>query len=110
MLIDFSENSPKQKTCCTISIGNSYVNLTYKRHLGISHRGTPIWTPKKTAEKGKGNGLETKKKSGAPCMIRTCGPRFRKPVLYPTELRGLKGVLKIITQTTYKSVSRRRLF
>ena len=27
-------------------------------------------------------------KSGAPCMIRTCGPRFRKPVLYPTELRG----------------------
>ena len=22
-------------------------------------------------------------------MIRTCGPRFRKPVLYPTELRGL---------------------
>jgi hypothetical protein len=21
-------------------------------------------------------------------MIRTCGPRFRKPVLYPTELRG----------------------
>ena len=23
-----------------------------------------------------------------PCMIRTCGPRFRKPVLYPTELRG----------------------
>src|ERR1700690_276168 len=80
MLIDFSENSPKQKTCCTISIGNSYVNLTYKRHLGISHRGTPIWTPKKTAEKGKGNGLETKKKSGAPCMIRTCGPRFRKPL------------------------------
>ena len=37
-------------------------------------------------------------------MIRTCGPRFRKPVLYPTELRGLKGVLKIITQTTGKCV------
>jgi hypothetical protein len=29
------------------------------------------------------------KNNGAPCMIRTCGPRFRKPVLYPTELRGL---------------------
>lgn len=25
-------------------------------------------------------------------MIRTCGPRFRKPVLYPTELRGLSDV------------------
>jgi len=32
---------------------------------------------------------------GAPGMIRTCDPRFRKPVLYPTELRGL-GV-KVLT-------------
>ena len=32
--------------------------------------------------------MKIKEKSGAPCMIRTCGPRFRKPVLYPTELRG----------------------
>ncbi len=30
----------------------------------------------------------TQRKCGAPCKIRTCGPRFRKPVLYPTELRG----------------------
>ena len=45
-------------------------------------------TLKTCDEKGKTNLLKTKEKSGAPCMIRTCGPRFRKPVLYPTELRG----------------------
>lgn len=47
-------------------------------------------TQKTSGKNGKGNALKTKEKSGAPCMIRTCGPRFRKPVLYPTELRGLR--------------------
>jgi hypothetical protein len=27
-------------------------------------------------------------KFGAPCGIRTHGPRIRNPVLYPSELRG----------------------
>jgi hypothetical protein len=27
-------------------------------------------------------------KTGAPCGIRTHGPRIRNPVLYPSELRG----------------------
>lgn len=26
--------------------------------------------------------------SGAPCRIRTCDPRLRRPLLYPTELRA----------------------
>ena len=37
-------------------------------------------------------------------MIRTCGPRFRKPVLYPTELRGLRMsdiIPQIIPQMWY---------
>ena len=29
----------------------------------------------------------------APGGIRTCDPRFRKPVLYPTELRALAGIV-----------------
>jgi integrase len=29
---------------------------------------------------------------GAPDTNRTCDPRFRKPLLYPTELRGRRGV------------------
>ena len=28
--------------------------------------------------------------TGAPCGIRTHGPRIRNPVLYPSELRGLR--------------------
>ena len=34
---------------------------------------------------------DKRKKVGAPCKNRTCDTRFRKPVLYPTELRGLPG-------------------
>ena len=26
--------------------------------------------------------------NGAPCTTRTCDPRFRKPMLYPAELRA----------------------
>ena len=29
--------------------------------------------------------------AGAPGRTRTCDPRFRKPVLYPAELRALGG-------------------
>jgi hypothetical protein len=29
-----------------------------------------------------------KKRHGAPGRIRTCDPRIRNPVLYPTELRA----------------------
>ena len=34
---------------------------------------------------------ESQEETGAPGTIRTCDPRFRKPVLYPTELRGQGG-------------------
>jgi hypothetical protein len=33
-----------------------------------------------------------KQKLSTPCRNRTCDTRFRKPVLYPTELRGHKGL------------------
>jgi hypothetical protein len=32
--------------------------------------------------------LFLKENYGTPCRNRTCDTRFRKPVLYPTELRG----------------------
>ena len=33
-------------------------------------------------------------RNGAPCRIRTCDPRFRKPMLYPAELRA-QNILNI---------------
>ena len=42
------------------------------------------------------------KNNGAPCMIRTCGPRFRKPVLYPPELRGL-----LVSDIIHKIITKR---
>ena len=38
-----------------------------------------------------------------PCRNRTCDTRFRKPVLYPTELRGRKGLRLIITFNVIKT-------
>jgi hypothetical protein len=35
---------------------------------------------------------------GAPDTNRTCDPRFRKPLLYPTELRGLDADSTIVAQ------------
>ena len=32
---------------------------------------------------------------GVPGRTRTCDPRFRKPMLYPAELRGLNGLVAI---------------
>ena len=34
---------------------------------------------------------DTKENSNTPGRIRTCDLRFRKPMLYPTELRALKS-------------------
>ncbi len=31
----------------------------------------------------------------APGRSRTCNPRFRRPMLYPIELRMRKGILKV---------------
>jgi hypothetical protein len=47
--------------------------------------------------------MEGIEKFGAPCRSRTCGTRFRKPVLYPTELRGHAGLHRIITLTVIKT-------
>ena len=33
---------------------------------------------------------------GAPCGIRTHGPRIRNPVLYPSELRGRSKIYRNI--------------
>ena len=38
---------------------------------------------------------------GVPGRIRTCDPRFRRPMLYPTELRRLK--LNLVHQTLQPS-------
>ena len=35
-------------------------------------------------------GVEFGRKDGAPDRTRTCGTRFRKPLLYPLSYRGLK--------------------
>ena len=35
-------------------------------------------------------GVEIEHKDGAPDRTRTCGTRFRKPLLYPLSYRGLK--------------------
>jgi hypothetical protein len=40
--------------------------------------------------------IALQEKESTPCKARTCDPRFRKPVLYPTELRGLKMTLSIL--------------
>ena len=32
-----------------------------------------------------------KQSNGTPDRIRTCDPRLRRPMLYPTELRALNG-------------------
>ncbi len=44
------------------------------------------------------------KKVGAPCRNRTCGTRFRKPVLYPTELRGPRGCELLMRANAYIAV------
>ena len=41
-------------------------------------------------------GLDPDEVPGAPGTTRTCDLRFRKPTLYPTELRGRSG---IVTET-----------
>ena len=38
--------------------------------------------------KNKGGSNRRRRNVGAPCGIRTHGPRIRNPVLYPSELRG----------------------
>ena len=35
-------------------------------------------------------GVEPRREDGAPDRTRTCGTRFRKPLLYPLSYRGLK--------------------
>ena len=35
-------------------------------------------------------GVEFGREDGAPDRTRTCGTRFRKPLLYPLSYRGLK--------------------
>gem|GEM_PF-6331643 len=39
------------------------------------------------------NANDTGNKSSGPDRVRTCGPKFRKLVLYPTELRNLILIL-----------------
>src|SRR5262245_8701472 len=39
---------------------------------------------------------ERRAKSGAPGRARTCNPRLRRPVLYPIELRALKGASRVM--------------
>ena len=43
----------------------------------------------------------------APGRSRTCDPRFRKPVLYPAELRALVSRTASLSKTYFPSVARR---
>ena len=51
---------------------------------------------------------EVVEKYGAPETIRTSDTRFRKPVLYPPELRGHLVVTTLVIQTSYRIVTGRQ--
>ena len=61
---------------------------------------TYVDTQKTSGKKGKGNALETKGKSGAPCMIRTCGPRFRNSI---NVNRASTNIIKELSAIPYNS-------
>ena len=47
----------------------------------------------------------SKNKNGTPDRIRTCDPRLRRPLLYPTELPGQKNLILFSTNNVFSNTS-----
>ena len=102
--VSYRESSPSPKTstapapACRVP-GNvsEHGDLITERALRTKRNavvaagaGSVLVLGKRARRAGLGNGLGVppSEERNALGMARTCDPRFRKPVLYPTELRG----------------------
>jgi hypothetical protein len=86
----FTPGAQNQRGCSAISTALT----TRRRHAAISDLGPSPIVARFAKAKRHPSPCRTTRKNGDPGMTRTCDPWFRKPMLYPAELRGLEPANK----------------